>query len=56
VMVVDDAGRVVRQDARRMVGVKELDTVVVHGKAKCDKAGNVTILASKIYVRDGDTR
>ena len=51
VMMVDDNGKVVREDARKLLGVKELQTVVVQGKAKRDKAGNVTVLASKVYIR-----
>ena len=50
VMFVDDKGKLVKQDARELLGVKELDTVFVHGKAKRDKAGNITLLASKLYV------
>jgi hypothetical protein len=34
--------------------VKELQTVVVQGKVKRDKAGNVTVLASKLHVRNDD--
>ena len=51
VMLVDENGKVVREDARKLLGVKELQTVVVQGKAKRDKTGNVTLLASKVYVR-----
>jgi hypothetical protein len=51
VMMVDENGKVVREDARKLLSVKELQTVVVQGKAKRDKAGNVTVLASKLYVR-----
>jgi hypothetical protein len=52
VSVVDDAGNIVPVDARKLLGVKELQTVVVQGKAKRDEAGNVSLLASKIHVRD----
>ena len=52
VMFVDETGRVVRQDARQLLGVKELDTVVVEGKAKRDNAGTVSIMASRIYVKN----
>ena len=34
--------------------MKELQTVVVQGKAKRDEADNVTILASKVYVQPDD--
>lgn len=50
VMFVDDEGQVVKQDARELLGVKELDTVYLMGKAKRDKAGNVTVMAAKLYV------
>ena len=54
VKVVDGSGNLVRQDARELLGVKELETVVVQGKAQRDKAGNVSIVASKIYHRDDE--
>lgn len=50
VMFVDDEGKVVKQDARELLGVKELDTVYLVGKAKRDKAGNVTVMAAKLFV------
>ena len=50
VMVYDADGKLVKKDARALLGLKELDTVVIEGKAKRDKAGNVTIVASKMYV------
>ncbi len=40
-----------RADARELLKVKELSTVVVKGKAKRDDAGNLTILASGVYVK-----
>ena len=51
VKVVDEQGQTVPTDAKQLLGVKELDTVVVRGKAKRDAAGNVTILATGLYVR-----
>ncbi len=50
VLVQDADGKVIKKDARELLGLKELDTVFVQGKAKRDKAGNVTIVASKFYV------
>ncbi len=47
---VDAAGDTVEQDARQLLGVKELQTVVVKGKAKRDATGNLTVLASAVYV------
>ncbi len=50
VTFVDDSGKIVKQDARELLGVKELDTLTIVGKAKRDPSGNITILASKAYV------
>lgn len=54
VMFVDADGKLVKQDARELLGVKELDTLFIEGKAKRDKQGNVTIMASKVFVPEGD--
>ena len=40
-----------RADARELLNVKELSTVVVKGKAQRDKAGNLNILASGVYIK-----
>jgi len=42
----------VRTDTRELLPVKELDTVVVHGKARRDRAGNLSIVASRIHIRE----
>jgi hypothetical protein len=51
VKVVDDQGATVSVDARELLGVKELQTVVARGKAKRDEQGNLTVLASGVYPR-----
>ena len=51
VKFVDDQGQMVKQDARELMGLKELQIVVVQGKANRDEAGNLTVLASRLYVR-----
>lgn len=51
VKVVDASGKTVQTDARKLLGLKELQTVIVHGKAKRDEAGNLTVLADGIFVR-----
>jgi hypothetical protein len=56
VTVTDKNGKVVKKDARELLGVKELDTVTLVGKVKRDKAGNVSILASKLYVAQPDDK
>jgi hypothetical protein len=51
VKVVDRSGKTVATDARKLLGLKELQTVVVRGKAKRDEAGNLTVLADGIFIR-----
>ena len=51
VKVVDAEGSTVPSDAKSWLGLKELQTVVVHGRAKRDEAGNLTVLADKVFVR-----
>lgn len=52
VKIVDADGKTIPTDARKLLGLKELQTVVVHGKAKRDESGNLTVLADGIYVRN----
>jgi hypothetical protein len=51
VKIVDAEGNVVKSGAKELLGAKELQTVVVSGKAKRDEAGNLTILAKGVYIR-----
>ena len=51
VKVVDNSGSLVETDSRELLAVKELNTVIVNGTAKRDDAGNLTVLASRIYVK-----
>ena len=48
---VDEAGQTLPTDARQLLGVKELERVTIRGRAKRDEAGNLTVLASGIYVK-----
>ena len=52
VKVVDPNGDLVNADAKELLGVKELSTVVIEGEAKRDEAGNLTVLASGVYVKN----
>ena len=52
VRVVDDQGKLVSKDAKALLGVKELSTVVVKGKAQRDEQGNLTVLAEKVFVKE----
>ena len=53
VKIVDEVGRPVVHGARGLLGVKELSTVVVKGKAKRDDQGNLTVSANQVFVRPG---
>ena len=53
VKFIDDDGKLVAAGAKELFGVKELDTVVISGKAKVDDAGNVSVLASSMFVQPG---
>ena len=52
VKVVDAQGKAVSQDARALLGVKELNMVVVRGKAQRDADGNLALLADQVYVKE----
>ena len=51
VKVVDREGRLLKTDARKLMPLKELQTVVVHGRAERDEAGNLTIFADGVFIR-----
>lgn len=50
VKFVDQEGKPVNQDARELLGVEELSKVTIHGKAKRDEDGNLTVLADKVHI------
>lgn len=49
--IIGPDGKPVATGAKELLGVKELQTVVVKGTAKRDEAGNLTVLASGIFVK-----
>jgi hypothetical protein len=51
VKIVDPSGQLIKVDARELLKLEELATVVVQGEAKRDEAGNLTILATGVYVQ-----
>jgi len=53
VKLTDESGKTVSGDARELLGVKELSEVVVQGTAKKDDQGNLSLAASKVFVRSG---
>jgi hypothetical protein len=52
IKLVDDQGQSLAMDARKDLGMKELQTVTVKGKAKRDEAGNLVVLAAAIFVKN----
>ena len=50
IKIVDAQGQPLAANARELLGVKELTTVMVSGKANRDKQGNLTVLAEKVHV------
>jgi hypothetical protein len=48
---VDEQGKTIGADARKLLGLRELNTVVVKGKAKRDRDGNLIVLATGLYRR-----
>jgi hypothetical protein len=51
VKVVDEGGQLVADDARTLLGVGELDTLVVEGTVQKGEEGHATLLASHVFVR-----
>jgi hypothetical protein len=51
VKIVDDDGSIVNADVRKLLGVEGLSTVVIQGESVRDDAGNLTILATGVFVR-----
>ena len=52
IKIVDENGSLVKTNAQELLDVKELSTVVVKGTAKRDDAGNLTVLASGVFVQE----
>ena len=51
VKILDDEGRLLAVDSRQLLSIAENDMVVVCGKAKTDKNGNVALIADAVFVR-----
>ena len=51
VRVYDDKGEIMATDARTLLGLKELDTVVIRGKTKRDASKNIEIVAEGVFVK-----
>jgi hypothetical protein len=51
VKFVDDGGQLIASDARELLGVGELDTVVIEGQVQKSEGGNAVLLAHGVYVK-----
>ena len=51
VKLTDGSGKPLAKDARELLGIKELSTVVVRGTAQRSADGNLSIIAKQVYVR-----
>ncbi len=48
----DQPGRAVAEDPRKLLGVNNLDLVVVRGKARRDEAGNLVVVGDGLFIRE----
>lgn len=51
IKLTDPAGMPLAKDARELLGVKELATVVVRGKAQRSADGNLSLIAKQVFVK-----
>lgn len=51
IKIVDKQGNPVSKDAGPLLGVKELDLVVIQGRAQRDEKGNLSVLADQVFVK-----
>jgi hypothetical protein len=51
VKILDEKGRILEIDSRRLLGLAENEMVVVCGKATKDKSGNVALIADAVFIR-----
>ncbi|MEM6777071.1 MAG: hypothetical protein AAF670_05405 [Planctomycetota bacterium] len=54
IKIVDEAGSPIASNARDLIGVEGLSKVVVQGRATRDDAGNLSVAATKIFIRPGE--
>jgi hypothetical protein len=51
VELVDAEGQPIKADARQLLNLTELNTVIAKGTAQRDENGNLTVIASHLYVK-----
>jgi len=55
VKVVDPSGQLIASDARELLGIGELDTLVIEGTVQKGEDGNAVLLAKGIYLKESFT-
>lgn len=51
IKLVDQQGKVVSESARKLLALKELQTVVVHGRAQRGPEGSLVVLADGLFIK-----
>jgi len=51
VKLVDSAGKTAPDDAKALLDLKELQTIVVRGQARRDESSSISVVASGIYIK-----
>lgn len=51
IKLVDAAGKTLSDDAKQLLDVKELQTVVVKGQARRDESNSISVVASGIFIK-----
>ncbi len=51
VKFVDSAGKTLANDAKALLGVKELSTIVIRGQAKRDDDKSISIVANGVFIK-----
>lgn len=54
IQIVDDEGKVLPNDPRSLLGIKENQVVVARGVAVRDSLGNITLAATGLFIRPAD--
>ena len=51
IKLVDSAGKTLPDDAKQLLDVKELQTIVVKGQTRRDESNSISVVATAIYIK-----
>ena len=51
VQIVDEQGNVIDMDARKLLGIKEKQQLIVRGQGELDQLGNLVVSANGVYIK-----